>query len=48
MRIKIVDDELFYDFQINTTDSAIVGRDIDEDLEKLQRGFENQWIYMAG
>ena len=25
--IKIVDDEIFYDFQLNTTESVIVGRD---------------------
>jgi hypothetical protein len=41
--IKIVNDEIFYDFQINTTESIIVGTDIQEVLEKLQRGFENQY-----
>jgi len=35
--IKIVDDEIFYDFQLNTTESVIVGRDRDEVLEKIQR-----------
>ena len=41
--IKIVDDEIFYDFQLNTTKSVIVGTDRDEVLEKIQRGFENQY-----
>jgi hypothetical protein len=41
--IKIVDDEIFYDFQLNTTESVIVGRDRKEVLEKIQRGFENQY-----
>ena len=41
--IKIVDDEIFYDFQLNTTKSVIVGTDRDEVLEKVQQGFENQY-----
>src|SRR3954447_6723315 len=41
--IKIVDDEIFYDFQLNTTESVIVGTDRDEVLAKIQRGFENQY-----
>jgi hypothetical protein len=41
--IKIVDDEIFCDFQINTTEAVIVGADRDEVYEKLQRGFENQY-----
>ena len=41
--VKIVDDEIFYDFQINTTESVIVGTDREEVLEELQRGFENQF-----
>ena len=41
--IKIGDDEIFYDFQLNTTESAIVGWDRDEVLERIQRGFENQY-----
>src|SRR6476659_10057700 len=41
--IKIVDDEIFYDFQLNTTESVIVGTDRDEVLERIQRGFENQY-----
>jgi len=35
--IKIVDDELFYDFQLNTTESVIVGRNRKEVLDKIQR-----------
>src|SRR3954453_10675337 len=41
--IKIVDDEIFYDFQLNTTESVIVGTDRDEVLKRIQRGFENQY-----
>jgi len=41
--IKIVDDEIFYYFQLNTTQSVIVGRDRDEVLNRIQRGFENQY-----
>src|SRR3954452_21453860 len=41
--VKIVDDEIFYDFQINTTESVIVGRNRKEVLDKIQRGFENQY-----
>jgi hypothetical protein len=41
--IKIIDDEIFYDFHLNTTESVIVGRDRDEVLERIQRGFENQY-----
>ena len=41
--VKIVDDEIFYDFQLNTTQSVIVGRDREEVLERIQRGFENQF-----
>ena len=32
--IKIVDDEIFYDFQLNTTESVIVGTDRKEVLDK--------------
>ena len=35
--IKIVDNEIFYGFQLNTTESVIVGRDGEEVFEKLQR-----------
>jgi hypothetical protein len=38
-----VDDEIFYDFQLNTTESVIVGTDREEVLAKIQRGFENQY-----
>ena len=41
--IKIVDDEIFYDFQLNTTESVIVGTDRKEVLDKIQIGFENQY-----
>jgi hypothetical protein len=41
--IKIVDDEIFYAFQLNTTESDIVGRDRNEVLERIQRGFEYQY-----
>ena len=32
-----------YDFQLNTTQSVIVGTDRDEVLDKIQRRFENQY-----
>jgi hypothetical protein len=38
-----VDDEIFYNFQLNTTESVIVGTQRDEFLEQIQRGFENQY-----
>jgi hypothetical protein len=41
--IKIVDNEIFYDFQLNTTESVIVGKDRKEVLERIERGFENQY-----
>ena len=41
--IKIVDDEIFYDFQLNTTEDVIVGTNWEEVLEKIQRGFECQY-----
>jgi len=41
--IKIVDDEIYYDFQLTTTESVIVGADREEVIEKIQRGFENQY-----
>src|SRR3954449_4803516 len=41
--IKIMDDEIFYDFQLNTTQSVIVGRNREEVLARIQRGFENQY-----
>ena len=41
--IKIVNDEIFYDLQLNTTQSVIVGRDRDEVLDRIQRGFEHQF-----
>ena len=41
--IKIVDYEIFYDFQLNTTESVIVGTDREEVLDRIQRGFEYQY-----
>ena len=41
--IKIIVDKIFYDFQLNTTESVIVGTDREEVLEKIQRGFECQY-----
>jgi hypothetical protein len=41
--IKIVDDEIYYDFQLNTTQSVIVGTDRDEVLNRIQRGLEYQY-----
>ena len=41
--IKLVDDEIFYDFQLNNSESVIVGTNRDEVLEKIQRGFESQY-----
>jgi hypothetical protein len=41
--IKTVDEEIFYDFQLNATESVIVGTDRKEVLDKIQRGFENQY-----
>ena len=41
--IKIVDEEIHYDFQINNTESVIVGTDRDEVLDRIQRGFEHQF-----
>ena len=32
-----------YDFQLNTTESVIVGRDREEVLDRIQRGFEYQY-----
>ena len=45
--MKIADDEIFYDFQLNTTESIIVGRARDEVPERIQRGFERQYNHMA-
>jgi hypothetical protein len=41
--IKIVDDEIHHDFQLNNTESVIVGTDREEVLDRIQRGFENQF-----
>ena len=42
-----MDDEIFYDFQLNISQSVIVGTDREEVLEKIQRGLENQY-YLYG
>src|SRR3954447_6139615 len=41
--IKIVDEEIFYDFQLNTTESVMVGTDREDVLARIQRGLENQY-----
>jgi hypothetical protein len=41
--VKIVDEEIHYDFQINNTESVIVGTDREEVLERIQKGFERQY-----
>lgn len=41
--IKIVDDEIFYDFQINNIESIIVWTDRKEVLDRIPRGFERQY-----
>ena len=44
--IKIVDEKIFYDFQLNTTESVIVGTDREEILKRIQR-FESRYnIYV--
>jgi hypothetical protein len=41
--IKIVDNEIFYDFRLNTTESVIVERDRNEVWDKIQRSFGHQY-----
>jgi hypothetical protein len=41
--IKIVDEEIHYDFQLNNTESVIVGTDRAEVHARIQRGFECQF-----
>ncbi len=41
--IKIVDEEIYYDFQTNNSESIIVGTDREEVLDRVQRGFEYQY-----
>ena len=41
--MKIVNEEVFHDSQLNTTESVIVGRDREKVLERIQRGFEYQF-----
>ena len=40
--IKIVDSEIYADFQLNNTESIIVGTDREEILSRIQRGLEYQ------
>jgi hypothetical protein len=35
--------EIYYDFQLNTTESVIVGTDREEVLDKIQLEFVNQY-----
>ena len=41
--VKIVNEEILYDFQLNNTESVIVGTDKEEALAGIQRGFEYQY-----
>jgi hypothetical protein len=41
--IKIIDEEIYYDFQLNNTESIVVGTDREEVLARIQRGFEYQY-----
>ncbi len=41
--IKIVDEEIHYDFELNNTESVIVGTDREKVLERIQTGFERQY-----
>ena len=41
--IKIVNEEIYYDFQTNNTESVIVGTEREEVLDRIQRGFEYQF-----
>ena len=41
--IKIIHEEIHYDFEVNNTESLIVGTDRKEVLQRIQRGFERQY-----
>jgi hypothetical protein len=41
--ITIVDEEIYYDFQTNNSESVIIGTDREEVLARIQRGFEYQY-----
>ncbi|MGN6614000.1 MAG: hypothetical protein ACTHKC_03055 [Candidatus Nitrosocosmicus sp.] len=41
--VKIVDDEIFYDLQLNNAESVVVGTDRKEVVVRIQRGFEQQY-----
>lgn len=41
--IKIVDEEILYDFQLNNIESVIIGNDKEDILARIHRGFEYQF-----
>ncbi len=41
--VKILDEEIHYDFELNNTESVIVGTDKKVVLERLQTAFERQY-----
>jgi hypothetical protein len=41
--VKIVDQEIHHDFEINNTECVVIGRDRKEVLASLQEGFANQY-----
>ena len=41
--VKIVDEEIHYDFEVNNTECAVVGTDREEVLARLQEGFARQY-----
>jgi hypothetical protein len=41
--VKIVDEEIHHDFEINNTECVVVGRDRKEVLVSLQEGFVGQY-----
>ena len=41
--VKIVDEEIHYDFELNNTESLTVGTDRKEVLKRIQTAFERQY-----
>jgi hypothetical protein len=41
--VKIVNEEILYDFQLNNTESVIAGTDKEEVIARIPRGFEYQY-----
>ncbi len=41
--VKIVDEEIHHDFEINNTECVVVGKDRREVLDRLQKGFASQY-----